>query len=130
MLPDVLQTATIILCKHAINNYNDAIVLASYRSDMKLPQLKRYNVEPYCVHVTSATTLEQVIGTKLPITPVTAMCHDPYKYPELKWKKTAAGKNTATITIAGSSYTNKYGAYTTRSLNGMIPGPLMRMEVS
>jgi hypothetical protein len=58
------------------------------------------------------------------------MCHDAYKYPELKWKRTAAGKNTATITIAGSSYTNKYGAYTTRSLNGMIPGPLMRMEVS
>jgi hypothetical protein len=58
------------------------------------------------------------------------MCHDPFKYPELKWKKTAAGKNIATITIAGSSYTNKYGSYTTRTLNGMIPGPLMRMEVS
>jgi hypothetical protein len=28
-----------------------------------------------------------------------------------------------------TNYTNKYGDFTTRTFNGMLPGPLLRMEV-
>ena len=69
------------------------------------------------------------VGKLNPVLPA-KMCHDPYNYPEITWQKRGDGTSRTTLTIEACSYTNKHGTFTTRSLNGMIPGPIMRMQVS
>ena len=73
--------------------------------------------------------LSQVVPAP-PVQPA-GMCHDPFNFPELAWQQSAAdGYYRATVTIAPASYTNRYGTTVTRALNGLIPGPIMRMKVS
>ncbi|KAG5182151.1 hypothetical protein JKP88DRAFT_263405 [Tribonema minus] len=60
--------------------------------------------------------------------PDAAMCFDAATPPELGWRRRADGSYEGDLTLGVVNVATAAGTMRTRAWNGMIPGPLMRME--
>ncbi|CAM9301442.1 unnamed protein product [Chrysoparadoxa australica] len=52
----------------------------------------------------------------------------PYNQPELEWEVDEFGISHADIEVTAVQFSNEHGETVTRAYNGMVPGPVMRME--
>ncbi|KAG5188997.1 hypothetical protein JKP88DRAFT_193088, partial [Tribonema minus] len=60
--------------------------------------------------------------------PAAKTCRNPRNFPELQWTRNDDGSYEGTLTLDVVMLETERGAVRTRAWNGMIPGPLMRMQ--